>query len=165
MDKEKILKLLENLSEEDLQNLLNEKQKTNESSPRKRRRGKKQRSKNRNSKSTNEDGIFRPKNKNTNPNSKQALAKPIDVKSPRKNEFDNLLLEVKLDRGEQSELASAKKHDDDNKNISRTPRFRKDTRITVKCRVCGKTETVSRVLVYDLDRYKCNNCCIQAADE
>lgn len=40
-----------------------------------------------------------------------------------------------------------------------TPRSRPFELVTVKCRVCGKTEDVHPKLVLDsVDRYKCNNC-------
>lgn len=39
-----------------------------------------------------------------------------------------------------------------------TPRSRKFTNIEVRCRSCGRTETVNPVLVHDTERYKCNRC-------
>lgn len=42
-----------------------------------------------------------------------------------------------------------------NAPIPRTRHFRT---ITVKCRVCGRSEEVNPGLVYDASRYKCNNC-------
>lgn len=40
-----------------------------------------------------------------------------------------------------------------------TPRTRKYTPISVRCRVCGKSEQVNPNLVQDsVDRYKCNAC-------
>lgn len=40
-----------------------------------------------------------------------------------------------------------------------TPRTRGFQPISVKCRVCGKTEKINPVLLADTpDRYKCNNC-------
>jgi hypothetical protein len=38
------------------------------------------------------------------------------------------------------------------------PRTRHFDPITVKCRVCGRSEQVNPGLVYDPSRYKCNNC-------
>ena len=38
------------------------------------------------------------------------------------------------------------------------PRTRHFELITVKCRVCGRSEEVNPGLVYDASRYKCNNC-------
>lgn len=41
-----------------------------------------------------------------------------------------------------------------------SPRNRKAKIISVKCRVCGKSEKISSSLLYDApDRYKCNKCC------
>jgi len=42
-------------------------------------------------------------------------------------------------------------------------RARQFEMVEVKCRVCGRTETVSPSLVFEgLDRYKCNNCSTSA---
>lgn len=39
------------------------------------------------------------------------------------------------------------------------PRARQFSSVDVQCRVCGKKETVNRVLLPDsLERYKCNKC-------
>jgi hypothetical protein len=38
------------------------------------------------------------------------------------------------------------------------PRTRHFSTVTVKCRVCGRSEEVNPGLVYDVSRYKCNNC-------
>ena len=41
-----------------------------------------------------------------------------------------------------------------------TPRRRKLSTINVRCRVCGKQESISSSLLYESpDRYKCNKCC------
>jgi hypothetical protein len=41
-----------------------------------------------------------------------------------------------------------------------TPRNRKFKQIDVKCRSCGKKETINSSLLYESpDRYKCNKCC------
>jgi hypothetical protein len=40
------------------------------------------------------------------------------------------------------------------------PRTRHFEPITVKCRVCGRSEQINPGLVYDPSRYKCNNCSI-----
>lgn len=56
-------------------------------------------------------------------------------------------------------------HKDDiaiDKKLAKFPpvaRARQFEMVDVKCRVCGKTETVSPSLVYEgVERYKCNNC-------
>jgi hypothetical protein len=42
-------------------------------------------------------------------------------------------------------------------------RARQFEMVDVKCRVCGRTETVSPSLVFEgLERYKCNNCSTSA---
>jgi len=41
-----------------------------------------------------------------------------------------------------------------------TPRSRKFNKVDVRCRVCGKTESINSSLLYEAtDRYKCNKCC------
>lgn len=41
----------------------------------------------------------------------------------------------------------------------RTPRNRNFKPIDVKCRVCGRAETINPALLYEApDRYKCNKC-------
>lgn len=41
-----------------------------------------------------------------------------------------------------------------------TPRNRKFNKIEVRCRMCGKTESINPSLLYEApDRYKCNKCC------
>lgn len=41
-----------------------------------------------------------------------------------------------------------------------TPRNRKFKQIEVRCRLCGKKETINPSLLYEsTDRYKCNKCC------
>jgi hypothetical protein len=62
-------------------------------------------------------------------------------------------------------MAEARMHKDDiaiDKKLNKygpTPRTRKFEFINVKCRVCGKNETINPVLLYETpDRYKCNKC-------
>ena len=41
-----------------------------------------------------------------------------------------------------------------------TPRRRKLSQTKVRCRVCGREETINASLLYESpDRYKCNKCC------
>lgn len=63
------------------------------------------------------------------------------------------------------EMAEKRMHKDDieiDKKLNKygpTPRTRKFKLIQVTCRVCGKTDSINPVLLYDTpDRYKCNNC-------
>jgi len=40
-----------------------------------------------------------------------------------------------------------------------TPRTRKFVPMNVKCRICGKTDSINPAILHDSpDRYKCNNC-------
>ena len=43
-------------------------------------------------------------------------------------------------------------------NNQPTERTRKFQAVTVRCRVCGKTEQVSPSLIESQERYKCNRC-------
>jgi lysyl-tRNA synthetase class I len=43
-----------------------------------------------------------------------------------------------------------------------TERSRSYTPANVKCRVCGKQESVNPSLVESIERYKCNKCCTSA---
>jgi len=40
-----------------------------------------------------------------------------------------------------------------------TQRSRKYNPVNVKCRVCGKEESINPALIESRDRYKCNKCC------
>lgn len=63
---------------------------------------------------------------------------------------------------EMSEMGMHKSDTLIDKKLNRFPptqRNRSFEPVTVKCRVCGKTESVHPKLVLDsVDRYKCNNC-------
>jgi hypothetical protein len=43
-------------------------------------------------------------------------------------------------------------------NLAASDRTRHYNPVMVKCRSCGKTETVNPVLVESVERYKCNKC-------
>ena len=45
-----------------------------------------------------------------------------------------------------------------NKNKSPTERNRDFNFVDVRCRQCGKEDNVNPSLVYDIKRYKCNDC-------
>jgi hypothetical protein len=61
-------------------------------------------------------------------------------------------------------MPESKMHKDDceiDKKLQKYPptlRNREINYITVKCRVCGKSEDITESLVDSRDRYKCNNC-------
>jgi len=42
------------------------------------------------------------------------------------------------------------------------PRKRKNSLVSVQCRVCGKKDQISASIIGDRDRYKCNKCSISA---
>lgn len=70
--------------------------------------------------------------------------------SNKKNKFEQM-----------PEFRMFKEDTEFDKKISKPPpsaRLRQFEPITVKCRVCGKTEEISPQLVESVERYKCNKC-------
>lgn len=82
----------------------------------------------------------RTKSKNSGKSTKEKRANLFE----RMSEFGMHKEDVEIDR----KLA---KH-------PRTQRSRNFTPVTVKCRVCGRDESVNPVLVESKERYKCNRC-------
>ena len=77
-------------------------------------------------------------------------SKNIDRKSPRVNKFEQM-----------AEFNMHKEDVEFDRKVSKlppVPRTRKYNAINVKCRVCGKEESVSPTLIESVDRYKCNKC-------
>jgi hypothetical protein len=81
-------------------------------------------------------------------------AKKINTKKKRTNKF--------------SDMPEASMHKEDieiDKKLWKhapTIRNRPVDFVDVKCRVCGKTETISTNMIDSGDRYKCNNCSTSA---
>ena len=73
------------------------------------------------------------------------------------NKFDDFMETMKLSSSEQAELELASKMDAASKPSPRTTR-RERALMEVVCRVCGSREQVSPVMVYDVNRWKCNKC-------
>lgn len=72
----------------------------------------------------------------------------------KKNKFVNKFLEMK-------EAGMHKSDTEIDKKLNKYPptqRNRAYEPVKVKCRVCGKTESVHPSIVESRDRYKCNNC-------
>ena len=77
-------------------------------------------------------------------------SKNIDRKSPRVNKFEQM-----------AEFNMHKEDVEFDRKVSKlppVPRTRKYNAINVKCRVCGKEESVNPTLIESVDRYKCNKC-------
>ena len=89
-------------------------------------------------------------------NSKSAKATPAKAKKSKQtpDNSGNKFLEMQEMYMFQDDAAIDKKLSK-NPPIPRTRHF---SSITVKCRVCGRSEEVNPGLVYDSSRYKCNNC-------
>ena len=128
-----------------------------DSSKKKRRRGKGTRSKGRQTKkrSTKTYG-----NNKGNP----CRTGGIDTSGQRPNKFDDFMNNTVLSAAERRELEEASKSDAENKDVQRSPRSRQPALVEVECRVCGAEEEVSPAVVYDIGRWKCNNCSSQACD-
>jgi len=94
---------------------------------------------------------------------KQCRVLPMDIYENRPNKFEDLIDNVALDTGEQRELAEAKEADEKARSVK--PRFKKQSRgnslVDVECCVCGEEETVSASMVHDARRWKCNECSTQ----
>tara|TARA_R100000995_G_C3468360_1_gene116961 strand:- start:645 stop:1097 length:453 start_codon:yes stop_codon:yes gene_type:complete len=149
MSKEDIKKALEEMSKEELINLIAGMK--DETPKKKRRRGKGSRKRNRAKTES-----FEIKTKEDKPRSG-----PIDTSGNRPNKFEDFMESVSLSESEKSELALAKESDSKNRNSQKTARSRKFSKIEVTCRICNKKESVSPSIVHDVSRYVCNNCCVR----
>ena len=77
-------------------------------------------------------------------------SKNIDRKSPRVNKFEQM-----------AEFSMHKEDVEFDRKVSKqppVPRTRTYNTISVRCRVCGKEESVNPTLIESVDRYKCNKC-------
>jgi hypothetical protein len=127
----KLAKLLETLSEEEIDALLETE------SPKKKKKAR-----------------HRNKNKQEEPSKKS------------KNKFDDMLKNITFTRAEQKELSKATEDDVEVRNnigiFSKTAR--KNSKIDMRCRSCGKDFKVSASLVFDKNRWRCNTCSCSAGD-
>lgn len=80
---------------------------------------------------------------------------PEPVKKPLLNKFEQMN-EFRMHKDDAAIDAKLSKHPP-------VARIREFEPLTVKCRICGRSEVVSPTLLYDNpSRYKCNNCSTQA---
>lgn len=161
--KDLIAKLLEKLSEEDLENLLKEEEKEPSQDHKHtiKRRGSGH-SKNKRRIDNFSNKKKGKKRRNNNNKGKACRILPMNIDEGRPNHFDNFIEDAKLDNNEQRELKSAAESD---KNSRSKFSFKKSARdnnlVDVECCVCGEEESVSASLVGDINRWKCNNCSCQ----
>jgi len=151
--KEKLEDLLDSLSPEqieELQSLLQKSSVTSRDTKKKKRRGKRRR-KRREAAKARENQVKKEK-------------------EPQKNSssVEDFLVGITLTQQEREQLEEASQADKeggahDPREQTSIPKKKVDTRIDMRCRICGKTERVSRSLVPpEPNRFKCNECCCQA---
>ena len=152
--KDKLEDLLDSLSPEQLeqlQALLQKSSVTSRETKKKRRRGKRRRKRREAAKAREE---------------KQKAATQEQKSSPPAEDF---LQGLTLTKEEKRQLEEASKSDremgaHEPRELPEIQKKKKvDTRVEMRCRVCGKTERVSPALVPpERDRFKCNTCCCNA---
>mgnify|MGYP003655651077 CR=1 FL=1 len=89
----------------------------------------------------------------------EATRQSMDLSGNRPNKFAETLLpnlEVELNSGEKAEMAGASKAD--SQITPRAKSYRSSSKIDVTCSACKKDFNVSISLVHRADRYMCNNC-------
>jgi len=159
--KEELRKLLESFSKEELIEILSEQR--NEDSEeetihsidgtKKRRRGKGKRKK-RQASTPEPEGKKRATGTAKN---RVCRTMPLEIKK-RENKFEDFMSNAHLSVSEKAELDMASKADKQTV-VNRTPRTRGSNLIDVQCMICGGEEVVSSVVVHDINRWKCNECC------
>jgi len=88
----------------------------------------------------------------------------IDTSGQRPNRFDEFMKNTMLNATERSELEEASRADNQNKDVTLTPRTRNSNIVEVECRSCGTQEMISAAVIHDISRWKCNNCSSQPCD-
>lgn len=96
-------------------------------------------------------GMLPSDTKQDEPYSNEAIkSKNLDLKKNKNNKFKDM-----------AEFGMHKEDIEFDRKVAKTPpvpRTRKFVPVEVKCRVCGKTESVNPSIIDVLDRYKCNKC-------
>lgn len=89
----------------------------------------------------------------------------LETSNKRHNKFIDFMENTVLNASERAELEAASKEDKVHSQAQRAPRQgRSSSLIEVECRICGVVQDVSQNVVYDLKRWKCNQCSAQACD-
>lgn len=89
-----------------------------------------------------------------------------DDSKKSKNKFDDMLKNMNLTRAEQKEMAKATQDDieiRENVGIFSKPE-RKNSKIDMRCRSCGQDFKVSASLIFDKKRWRCNSCSCSAGE-
>tara|TARA_R100000995_G_scaffold37301_1_gene17155 strand:- start:29995 stop:30480 length:486 start_codon:yes stop_codon:yes gene_type:complete len=158
MNKDKLKEMLKEMSKEELLEVIVEMQSEDNSdtvhsidkTKPKKRRGKGGRKKKSHSHSKKQFGTDK---------GDKARSGRIDTSGNRPNKFEDFMDEAVFSSSERAELEEAKASDEANKSVRKSPRSRKSSMVDVRCRLCGKEESVSPALVHDPSRYLCNDCC------
>jgi hypothetical protein len=177
--KQLIAKLLDKLSEEDLEELLSDDSEPTEPEQKEafnthihstksdgsnsnRRKGRGQSKSKANA--TNKKRKSKRGGKSRGSRGKSCRVLPIDTGSPRINKFEEMIGSTSLDANEQVELSKASQEDEavrsQKLNFKKPPR--NSSLVDVDCCVCGDEYEVSATLVSNPDRWKCNTCSTQA---
>jgi hypothetical protein len=172
--KDLIAKLLDKLSEEELEGLLAEDDEDdieepeapnthviNKNKPKTRRRGGGHR------KSQKGRARVQPigRGKSRQSKGRACRSEPIRLSKKRPNKFEELFDTSTLDADEKQELKEASKTDKVRRRSGMRKRKRRGTLVDVVCRSCNREETVSASLVANgIERYKCNDCSGSACD-
>lgn len=163
--KDELLKVLANLSEEEINDLLDSRKQTKEKDNVKpnthtiRRRGSGY-----NKKLAKQNKEKKNKKKRSRESKGRACRQlPMEIGHERPNLFENMIKKISLTEAEKKELNEAKKADDVARKTKKS--FVKPARqtnlIDVECCVCGSEYEVSASIVHDVDRWKCNDCSCQ----
>ena len=162
-NKDIIAKILDNVSDEQLEHILSElynnnpeSEQTDETRHVIKRRGSGHSKKNKKSKKTNSKTKSMSLQKGAG-----CRVEPMDIKSHRENKFEEFIDNISLDAQETKELSQAYKDDESFRQVkkNKSNQKRPSTLIEVRCSSCGKDHTVSRFVVQSIDRWKCNSCC------
>lgn len=169
--KELIAKILESLSEEEIQELLEKKsdkeEKTSFHQISKRGKGRSKKSRRKVEANNEQENRKTSKRRSSKRKSKRRIGNsngracrvlPMDLDSERPNLFEEKMLEG-LTSEERRELTLASQSDKTRKENFKRSSKRKNNLIWVECVSCGEEYEVSSALVSSPSRWRCNDCC------
>ena len=174
--KELIAKILESLSEEEIQELLEQKSEEKEDTNKektsfhqisKRGKGRSKKSRRKTVAKNDQENRKNSKRRSSKRKSKRRIGNsngracrvlPMDLDSERPNLFEEKMLEG-LTSEERRELTLASESDKKAKQNFKRSSKRKNNLIWVECVSCGEEYEVSSTLVSSPQRWRCNDCC------